>query len=82
MDLVDGDELRVGQERGDGESAVAGDRFTVVVATEADVEARAFPDGHASAAAEEAVRKPAEADGPGDLDITHSSFRMMMSSSA
>jgi hypothetical protein len=82
VDLVNGRKFGVGMQRRDSEAAVAGDRFGIVVAAEADVEARALADGHAAAAAEETVRKAAEADRADDLDVTHSSFRMMMSSSA
>ena len=62
--------------------AVAGDRLAIVVAAVADVEARAFADRNAAAPAEEAVRQPAQADRADDLDVAHSAFLMMMSSSA
>jgi hypothetical protein len=82
MDLVDGYQLGVRVERGDGQPAVAGNCLAVIVAAEADVETGALADGNTSPAAEEAVGEPAEANGADDLDSTHSSFRMMMSSSA
>ena len=81
MDLVNGGKLRVRVDRRDGEAAVAGDRLAVVIAAEADVEARAFADRNAAAAPEEAVREPAQADRASDLDGQRI-FLMMMSSSA
>ena len=82
VNLVNGSQLRSRKQRGDREAPVAGDRLGIVIAAEADVEARAFADRHAAAPAEEAVREVVEADRPVDLDVRHRSLRMMMSSSA
>jgi hypothetical protein len=82
MDLMDRCELGLGMHSGDGKSAVAGDRFRIVVAAEADVETGACTDGDSAAATEEGVRKPAKTDGPDGLNAAQSGFRMMMSSSA
>jgi len=60
MDLMDRRKLGFGEQRGNGEAAIAGDRLAVVVAAEADVEAGAFADRDAAAAAEEAVRELAK----------------------
>ena len=81
MDLVDGRKLRFGEQRGNGEAPVAGDRLAVVVAAEADVEPGALADRDATAATEEAVRELAEAEGADHLDGQRI-FLMMMSSSA
>jgi len=81
VDLMDGGEFGVGQQSGNGEAAVAGDRLAVVTAAIADVEPGAFADRDAAAPAEEAVRELAEADGANDLDGQRI-FLMMMSSSA
>ena len=81
VNLMDRRELGVGQQSGNGEAAVAGDRLAVVVAAIADVEAGHFAHRHAAAPAEETVRELAEADGADDLDAQRV-FLMMMSSSA
>ena len=81
MDLVDGRKLRFGEQRGNGEAPVAGDRLAVVVAAEADVEPGAVADGDTATASKEAVRELAEADGADYLDCQRI-FLMMMSSSA
>jgi hypothetical protein len=82
MNLVDGRQFGFGKKCGDGEPAVAGNRFGIVVASKAHVEPGAFADGHSAAPAKEAVREAPEANRSDDLDVAHSIFRMMMSSSA
>ena len=78
---MDRRKLGVGQQSGNGEAAVAGDRLAVVVAPVADVQSRTFADGNAAAVAKKAVRELAEADGADHLD-GQSIFLMMTSSSA
>src|SRR6185437_16308279 len=82
MNLVDRRELGLGQDGGDGEASIAGNRLAIVIAAIADVEPRAFTDRNSAAASEESMRELAKADRPDDFHAAHSIFRMMMSSSA
>jgi hypothetical protein len=79
---MDGGEFGFGENRRNGEPAIAGDRFRIVVAPEADIEPGAFADGHSAAPPKEPMRELSQANRADDLDVAHSIFRMMMSSSA
>jgi len=82
MNLVNGREFGLGKKRRDCETAIAGNGLAIVIASETDIEARAFTNGDAAPATEEAMRKPAKAYRPDDFNVAHRTFRMMMSSSA
>ena len=82
MDLVEGRQLGPRKHRRDGETPVLVDGGAIVIASVADVEAPQLPHRHAAAPAEESMRAVAERDRADDLDLAHSVFRMMMSSSA
>jgi len=82
MNLVNGREFGLGKKRRDCETAIAGNGLAIVIASETDIEARAFANGDAAPATEEAMRKPAKAYRPDDFNVAHRTFRMMMSSSA
>ena len=73
---------RTGQNRGDRAAAIFVDRRAVVAAAVTDVEPGELAGRDAAAPAEEAVRDAAERRRADDLDVAHSSLRMMMSSSA
>jgi hypothetical protein len=60
MNLVERDEGRSGSHDSDGAAPVLRDRLPVVAGAQADVEPGAYPFGHASAPAEEAVRNAFE----------------------
>lgn len=81
MNLVDGRQLRIGKQSGNGKAAVAGNRLGVVAAAIADVQARAVSDRDAAPPAEKAVRKLTKADRADNLDAQRV-FLMIMSSSA